>query len=95
MEHNQCFHPERWQEVRDALKRIEEKLDKLDDGHNDLHKRVFIGNGQPAMLTTLREHDQTLKALVWTTATLVSAMIVAGVGLTIRAVFVSLARWPT
>lgn len=74
------------------MKRIEEKIDRLDDNHDDLHKHLYIGNGKPSVMATLGEHDQTLRALVWTTGTIVASMIACGVGLVIQAAFKYIAR---
>jgi hypothetical protein len=78
--HEKCLHEGRWEIISAQLARIENKLD-------DHNKRLFLGNGTPALATTVSKHDQVLSALVWTTGTLVTSMIVAGVGLTIRAIF--------
>ena len=78
--HAVCAHEERWTAYKAQLDRIERKLD-------DQHQRLYIGNGTPALTSVVAKHEQVLTALVWTTGTLVTAMIVAGVGLTVRAIF--------
>lgn len=51
--HGVCLHQDRWDEVRAALRRIEDKVDKLDGDHDDLHHKMFEGNGKPAIIPTL------------------------------------------
>lgn len=95
--HSICLHPERWQMVLDEIKaaRAEAKTEaqmlamKLDNiaKIKEDHNRTLYGNGVPGLKEMVTRHDQVLSALVWTTGTLVTSMIVAGVGLTIRAIF--------
>ena len=73
--HEVCLHPERWQEVRDALKRIEDKLDRLDDSHGDLHKRMFVGNGTPAMTVRIDRCERVAAAGTWIAALCVTAIV--------------------
>lgn len=95
--HPVCLHPERWQMVLDEIKAaraeahneaqlLAMKLDAI-TRDRDEHSRTLYGNGVPGLKETVTRHDQVLSALVWTTGTLVTSMIVAGVGLTIRAIF--------
>lgn len=95
--HAVCLHPERWQMVLDEIKAaraeakaeaaiITMKLDAIAKDKDD-HSRTLYGNGKAGLKETVSKHDQILTALVWTTGTLVAAMIVTGVGLTIRAIF--------
>lgn len=68
-----CLHEERWSELSKKLDRIESKLD-------DQHKRIWVGNGVPALTQTIRDHDQTLRIITWvagTTATAVIGIVVA------------------
>lgn len=81
-EHFKCLYPERWQEdkdfrreIRDSLLRLETKVDSLADDHGDLHKRVFVGNGQPSLIVTIREHDQLLRGIMWTVGAVATAVI--------------------
>lgn len=83
--HFKCLYPDRWQEesdfhreIRESLKRLESKVDSLADDHGDLHKRVFVGNGQPAMFVQLREHEQTIQGMLWTVRAVAAAVI--GIG---------------
>ena len=72
----ECLHEERWGVIKGALERIETKLD-------DQHKRIWVGNGAPALNATLQKHDQILSALVW----VVGATATAAIGLAIKVLF--------
>ena len=63
-----CIHEERWAELSKKLDRIESKLD-------DQHKRIWIGNGTPALNQTLRDHDQIIRIIIWVTGTVSTAVI--------------------
>jgi hypothetical protein len=67
-EHLFCLHEERWQELSKKLDRIEGKID-------DHHKRIWIGNGSPALAQTLRDHDQILRIITWVVGTVSTAVI--------------------
>lgn len=80
--HAVCLHPERWQEtrdelraVRDSLKRIEGMVKELSEDHGDLHKRMFVGNGQPSIKAVVDKHDIILSALLWVTGAATSGVI--------------------
>ena len=60
--HAVCHFPARWQEVQDdrrafkeSLERIEAMLTKLSDDHDEHVKKLFEGNGHPAIIPDLKQ----------------------------------------
>lgn len=64
-----CAFPEKWQEVQDdrryfreTLTRIETKLDGLADDHDTHVKKMFEGNGKPAIIPSFDKRIEKLEA---------------------------------
>lgn len=81
-EHFRCLYPDRWQEekdfkreIRDWCVRVEHKIDSLTNEHGDLHKRVFVGNGQPALFPRVIRLEQVANAAIWVSGVLVTAVV--------------------
>jgi hypothetical protein len=65
---HQCAFPARWQEIQDdrksfreALERIEAVLSKLSDDHDEHVRKLFEGNGHPAIIPDLKQRLATLE----------------------------------
>jgi len=48
---------------------------------DDLHTKLFVGNGQPALVTRVYGHSLKLQLLMWIGGTLIVALIFAVVNL--------------
>lgn len=59
---------------------MNEKLERVEEMVEDIHKRLFIGNGKPSLTTLIDRHDQQLAALRWT----LGVVVVAVLGVVVR-----------
>lgn len=57
-----CLHEERWQIIKEHLSRIEEKVDLLASDHTDHVKKMFEGNGKPAIIPDLSHRVASIEA---------------------------------
>lgn len=71
----------------ETIVRLETKVDSLVDTMSctigkvdDIHKKLFVGNGEASLFTQVDRHNQVIKALVWTARGVVGAIITAVVG---------------
>jgi hypothetical protein len=53
----------------------EDKLTRIERMVDDIHERLFVGNGKPSLTTLLDRHDQQLAALRWALGVVIVAMI--------------------
>ena len=61
-----------------------DKLERIEELVNDIHRRLFYDNGSPSFQTRLSNHDQQLKLIYWFGGTAISAVIVAVITLWVR-----------
>ena len=53
----------------------DEKLERIERMVDDIHQRLFVGNGKPALMTLIDRHDQQLGALRYVVGALFLATI--------------------
>ena len=54
---------------------IDDKLARVERMVEDIHERLFIGNGKPSLTTLIDRHDQQLGALRWVLGVVVVAVV--------------------
>ena len=64
--HPQCFHEERWK----TLSNISHQL-------NDIHSRLFLGNGTPALVTRIDRSERILIFLMWIVGVISTTILTA------------------
>jgi hypothetical protein len=62
---------------------MEGTLSRIDTTTQQLHDRLFVGNGTPAAMTRLDRCERVIAVLIWGGATFGGALIVAVVGIVI------------
>ena len=58
----------------------DDKLARVERMVEDIHERLFVGNGKPSMMTLIDRHDQQLGALRW----VLGVVVVAVVGVVVK-----------
>lgn len=53
----------------------EDKIARIERIVEDMHKRLFIGNGKPSLMTQIDRHDQQLAAMRWVVGVLIIAVL--------------------
>ena len=66
MHPQQCFHEERWK----TLSNISHQL-------NDIHSRLFLGNGTPALVTRIDRSERILIFLMWIVGIIATTILTA------------------
>jgi len=62
----------------------DDRLKNIEDTVNDIHRRLFIDNGNPCIQTRINKHEAIINVIAWATGTACAAAIIALVGLVIR-----------
>jgi hypothetical protein len=62
------------------------KLDDISHTVQDIHKRLFIDNGEPCIQSKVRRLDGIVGAIVWVVGVLSAALITAIVGVIITGI---------
>lgn len=44
---------------------MDSKLDRVEKMVEEIHERLFLGNGRPPLVTLIDRHDQQLSTLRW------------------------------
>lgn len=67
-----------------VVKRIENKVDDALEKLNDLNRRLYVGNGQPAVMTRLDRIERVVSVLIWAGGIIGGTLLVGIVGLAIK-----------
>jgi len=59
-----------------------EELKRIGRTVDDIHKRLFIDNGEPCLQSKIRRHEGVISAIIW----VVGAVVVAVIGIVTKAV---------